>query len=266
MSTRPDVQVRHDDQRHAGRVRIRPGERSVGRHGGRRATRPIRRPHARGGPGRCPALTGRGRRRQPRRRVAQCRHAVARPPGRLGADHRGRSQEHRPLRRGARGCARRRSRALRRRRPRASPDRRGIRRTHVPRAAHRRRHARYDVVVEASSRAAGLRRAIRSLARGGVCTAVGYYLATGTRVPLMHMYATDATLRVGVSHARAVLPDLLAFVARTSYPAEQVTTLTAPIGTTHPPRTRHERRNSSSSATPSEARKHVSSEGRWRGR
>jgi threonine dehydrogenase-like Zn-dependent dehydrogenase len=86
---------------------------------------------------------------------------------------------------------------------------------------------RYDVVVEASSRAAGLRRAIRSLARGGVCTAVGYYLATGTRVPLMHMYATDATLRVGVSHARAVLPDLLAFVARTRYPAELVTTLTA---------------------------------------
>lgn len=86
---------------------------------------------------------------------------------------------------------------------------------------------RYDVVVEASSRAAGLRRAIRSLARGGVCTAVGYYLATGTRVPLMHMYATDATLRVGVSHARAVLPDLVAFVARTHFPAEQVTTLTA---------------------------------------
>ena len=44
----------------------------------------------------------------------------------------------------------------------------------------------------------------------------------------MHMYATDATLRVGVSHARAVLPDLLAFVARTGFPAEQVTTLTAP--------------------------------------
>jgi threonine dehydrogenase-like Zn-dependent dehydrogenase len=86
---------------------------------------------------------------------------------------------------------------------------------------------RYDIVVEASSRAAGLRRAIRALARGGVCTAVGYYLATGTRVPLMHMYATDATLRVGVSHARAVLPDLLDFVSRTGYPAERVTTLTA---------------------------------------
>jgi threonine dehydrogenase-like Zn-dependent dehydrogenase len=87
--------------------------------------------------------------------------------------------------------------------------------------------ARYDVAVEASSRAAGLRRAIRSLAPGGVCTAVGYYLGAGTRVPLMRMYATDATLRVGVSHARAVLPDLLAFIERTGFPAERVTTLTA---------------------------------------
>jgi alcohol dehydrogenase len=86
---------------------------------------------------------------------------------------------------------------------------------------------RYDVVVEASSRAAGLRLAIRSLSPGGVCTAVGYYLAAGTRVPLMRMYATDATLRIGVSHARAVLPDLLAFVERTGFAAERVTTLTA---------------------------------------
>ena len=98
------------------------------------------------------------------------------------------------------------------------------------RARPRRRRTttlRYDVAVEASSRAAGLRRAIRSLARGGVCTAVGYYLGTGTRLPVMHMYATDATLRVGVSHARATLPELLAFIARSGLPAEQVTTLTA---------------------------------------
>ena len=63
-------------------------------------------------------------------------------------------------------------------------------RTLPAQAGSRRRRAttrRYDVVVEASSRAAGLRRAIRSLASGGVCTAVGYYLATGTRVPVMHV-------------------------------------------------------------------------------
>lgn len=85
----------------------------------------------------------------------------------------------------------------------------------------------YDIVIEASSRASGLRHAVRALAPGGVCTAVGYYLASGTRVPLMRMYATDATLRLGVSHARAVLPDLLAFIQRTGFPAENVTTLTA---------------------------------------
>jgi alcohol dehydrogenase len=103
----------------------------------------------------------------------------------------------------------------------------------LPMSASRRRRNRpptsvgYEVVVEASSRAAGIRRAIHSLAPGGVCTAVGYYLAVGTRVPLMRMYATDGTLRVGVSHARAVLPDLLAFVERTGYAAEHVSTLTA---------------------------------------
>jgi threonine dehydrogenase-like Zn-dependent dehydrogenase len=86
---------------------------------------------------------------------------------------------------------------------------------------------RYDVVVEASSRPSGLRRALRALAPGGVCTAVGYYLASGTPLPLMRMYATDATLRVGVSHARGVLPELLDFVQRTAFPAERVTTLAA---------------------------------------
>ena len=85
----------------------------------------------------------------------------------------------------------------------------------------------YDIVVEGSSRAAGVRDGLRALAPGGVCTAVGYYLATGTRVPLMRMYANDATLRLGVSHARAILPDLLAFVARSGFEAERVTTLDA---------------------------------------
>ena len=85
----------------------------------------------------------------------------------------------------------------------------------------------YDVAVEATSRAAGLRAALRALAPGGICTAVGYYLATGTRVPLMRMYATDATLRLGVSHARALLPDLLASIAQSGFEAERVTSLTA---------------------------------------
>jgi threonine dehydrogenase-like Zn-dependent dehydrogenase len=86
---------------------------------------------------------------------------------------------------------------------------------------------RYDIAVEASSTAAGVRDALRSLNPGGVCTAVGYYLSPGTKVPLMHMYANDATLRLGVSNVRPVLPDLLDFVARTDFPAERVTTVLA---------------------------------------
>ncbi|MFG2004486.1 alcohol dehydrogenase catalytic domain-containing protein [Spirillospora sp. NPDC048911] len=86
---------------------------------------------------------------------------------------------------------------------------------------------RYDIAVEATSRARGLRRAVSALAPGGLCTAVGYYVGSCTGVPLMRMYATGATLRLGVSHVRAVLPDLLAFVERTGFPAERVTTLAA---------------------------------------
>jgi threonine dehydrogenase-like Zn-dependent dehydrogenase len=82
----------------------------------------------------------------------------------------------------------------------------------------------YDVVVEASSSRAGIRYAIRSTAPGGICTAVGYYLATNTGVPLMHMYANDITLHLGVSHPRAVLPELLSWVHANDFPAERVTT------------------------------------------
>ena len=43
----------------------------------------------------------------------------------------------------------------------------------------------------------------------------------------MHMYATDATLHLGVSSVRPLLPELLEFVARTGFPAEKVTTVLA---------------------------------------
>jgi len=85
----------------------------------------------------------------------------------------------------------------------------------------------YDIVVEASSSTAGIRHALRSTAPGGVCTAVGYYVATNTGIPLMHMYANDITLHLGVSHPRAVLPDVLAWVDEHHFPAESVTTLLA---------------------------------------
>ncbi|MEU2042829.1 hypothetical protein [Nocardia niwae] len=85
----------------------------------------------------------------------------------------------------------------------------------------------YDIAVEGTSSAAGVDAALRSLAPGGFCRPVGYYLPVGTKVPLMHMYANDATLQIGVSHVRPVLPKLLNFIAEHDFPAEQVTTLTA---------------------------------------
>lgn len=83
--------------------------------------------------------------------------------------------------------------------------------------------AGYDIVVEASSSTAGIRNAIRATAPGGTCTAVGYYVGTNTGIPLMHMYANDITLHLGVSHPRAVLPELLDWVHRNDFPAERVT-------------------------------------------
>ncbi len=89
------------------------------------------------------------------------------------------------------------------------------------------RAGRYDIVVEASSKGPGLRAGLRALAPGGVCTGTGYYLGTNTALPVMDMYATSATLEVGVSNVRPVLPDVLDFVARTDFPAERVTTTLA---------------------------------------
>jgi threonine dehydrogenase-like Zn-dependent dehydrogenase len=86
---------------------------------------------------------------------------------------------------------------------------------------------RYDVAVEASSQAQGLRDAIRALRPGGVCTGTGYYLAPGTKLPVMDMYATSATLQVGVSSVRPFLPEVLDFVANSGFPAEKVTSLLA---------------------------------------
>ncbi len=85
----------------------------------------------------------------------------------------------------------------------------------------------YDIAVEGTSSGAGVELALRSLAPGGVCQPVGYYLPPGTKVPLMHMYANDATLKIGVSNVRPILPDLLDHVAREDFPAELVTTMVA---------------------------------------
>lgn len=89
------------------------------------------------------------------------------------------------------------------------------------------RRSGYDVVVEAASNTRGLLEGLRALAPGGVCVGTGYYVRANTKLPVMDMYATSATLQVGVSHVRPVLPDLLDFIAQTGFEAEHVTTLLA---------------------------------------
>jgi hypothetical protein len=77
----------------------------------------------------------------------------------------------------------------------------------------------YDVAVEGTASAVGVDLALRSLAPGGVCQPVGFYLPPRTKVPLMHMYVNDAALKIAVSSVRPVLPDLLNFVANDDYRA-----------------------------------------------
>ncbi|MER6939390.1 alcohol dehydrogenase catalytic domain-containing protein [Nocardioides sp. NPDC000441] len=99
---------------------------------------------------------------------------------------------------------------------------RSRRKSAMPRIAER-----YDIAVEASSTGQGLRDALRTLRPGGICTGNGYYLGANTLLPVMDMYATSATLQVGVSHVRPHLPEMLDFIARTGFEAERVTSLLA---------------------------------------
>ncbi|MFE7743749.1 zinc-binding dehydrogenase [Nocardia sp. NPDC057455] len=107
----------------------------------------------------------------------------------------------------------------------------------------------YDIAVEGTSSAIGVELALRSLAPGGICQPVGYYLRAGTRVPLMHMYANDATLKIGVSNVRSILPDVLDFVARQIFPLKQ-SPPSPPTGKTPPMPTRRTPPSWSCTASP----------------
>lgn len=109
----------------------------------------------------------------------------------------------------------------------SDPARRGIAEEFGAHAADRdrrmaTRRSSYDIVVEATSNAAGMRYAIRAAAPGAFVTGVGYYVAANTAIPLMHMYAADVTLHLGVSHPRPVLPQLLDWMATNDFAADKV--------------------------------------------
>jgi alcohol dehydrogenase len=95
-------------------------------------------------------------------------------------------------------------------------------RKHAPR-----RSGPYLIGVDASASVAGLSYALRSLAPGGICTGVGYYFMRKAALPLTQMFANSSTLHIGVAHARADLPRLLALLQTGKFKPEKVTTLTA---------------------------------------
>jgi threonine dehydrogenase-like Zn-dependent dehydrogenase len=82
----------------------------------------------------------------------------------------------------------------------------------------------YPISVDASAKQSGLRHALQNLAPGGICTSVGYFFKRGTSLPLMQMYGNCSTLHVGLSHARPVLPDVLALIESKKFQPEKVTT------------------------------------------
>ena len=84
---------------------------------------------------------------------------------------------------------------------------------------------RYDVAVEASSKESGLRAAMRALRPGGICTAPGYYLAPGTKAPVMDMYATTSTW--GSRASARCCRSSWSSSPRSGFPAEQVTSQVA---------------------------------------
>ena len=86
------------------------------------------------------------------------------------------------------------------------------------------------ITVDASSYISGLNYAIRSLAPGGKCTSVCFYFKKGTPMPLFQMYLNSSTFHIGVSHPRAVLPEVLDLIEQGHFHPEKVTTLHADWG------------------------------------
>jgi alcohol dehydrogenase len=91
-----------------------------------------------------------------------------------------------------------------------------------------RRHPPAPLVLDASATRRGLRTAFERLAPDGVCCCVGSLHRT-TRIPTALMFARNATLHLARSHARAVIPDVLALMADGRLAPEHVTTQLAPI-------------------------------------
>jgi threonine dehydrogenase-like Zn-dependent dehydrogenase len=85
----------------------------------------------------------------------------------------------------------------------------------------------YPITADASSSSAGLTYALGSLAPGGTCTALGFYVRRRTPLPLWKMFMKSSTLHVGISHPSTDLPATLALIEQKEFDPALVTTLVA---------------------------------------
>jgi alcohol dehydrogenase len=84
-----------------------------------------------------------------------------------------------------------------------------------------------QLVIDVSG-TGGLRAALRATAPDGVCSSAGGLLHS-VRLPVARMYASNVTLHLGRTHARAVIPKVLALIADGRLRPETVTTHEASI-------------------------------------
>jgi alcohol dehydrogenase len=84
------------------------------------------------------------------------------------------------------------------------------------------------LVMDASATPKGTRLAVSRTAPDGVCSSVGG-LHSSVKLPMSTMYGRNVSLHVARSHARAVIPEVLALMAAGRLEPERVTTVIAPI-------------------------------------
>lgn len=84
------------------------------------------------------------------------------------------------------------------------------------------------LVIDASAQPPGLRRALSCTAPDGICTSSGA-LHRSIGIPITLLYGRNATLHVGRTHARAIIPEVLALMTEGRLRPELITTNVATI-------------------------------------
>ncbi|MCB0345939.1 MAG: alcohol dehydrogenase catalytic domain-containing protein [Bdellovibrionales bacterium] len=75
----------------------------------------------------------------------------------------------------------------------------------------------FDIAVEASSTVRGINSLIDAMDYGGVISAIGFYFFNRVGLNLFSMYGKSLTLKIGVSHPSADIPDIMQFLSTSRF-------------------------------------------------